>query len=392
VRLVLVMGKGGVGKTTLSAATALLAAHGRAKVLVVSTDAAHSLADVLDVRLGEDPTPVTSRLDALQLDGRHELQQAWSAIAGYLRDLLGVAELDRIQVEELLVIPGLEELLALSRLRSLMESGRWDAVIVDCAPSADSLRLFSLPEVLDWYGARIFGRDGTMRARVRRAIERTLSVAAPDETVVASTTELSAGLADLRRVLNEADTSVRVVITPERLVVAEAQRTLSYLALYGYAVDAVLVNRVLDGAAASPWLETWKASQTGQLARIEELFGPLPRLVAPLLPAEPVGSHDLLDVGRQVYGGLDPLARLSDGQALEITTDARGTRVRVPVAGLDREAIRLHRDGPELVVTLGAYRRTVALPDALSRHEVVRAGVIDGALEVDFAEVGIGVR
>jgi arsenite-transporting ATPase len=330
------------------------------------------------VHLGEDPTPVTSGLEALQLDGRHELQRAWSAIAGYLRDLLGVAELDRIQVEELLVIPGLEELLALSRLRSLMESGRWDAVIVDCAPSADSLRLFSLPEVLDWYGARIFGRDGTMRARVRRAIERTLSVAAPDETVVASTTELSAGLADLRRVLNEADTSVRVVVTPERLVVAEAQRTLSYLALYG--------------AAVSPWLETWKASQTGQLARIEELFGPLPRLVAPLLPAEPVGSHALLDVGRRVYGGLDPLARLSDGQALEFTTDARGTRLRVPVAGLDREAIRLHRDGPELVVTLGAYRRTVALPDALSRHEVVRAGVIDGALEVDFAEVGCGVR
>jgi arsenite-transporting ATPase len=191
VRLVLMMGKGGVGKTTLSAATAFAAAARGARVLVVSTDAAHSLGDALQCSLGDEPAPVGSGVEAAQLDGRQELEQTWSTIAAYLHDLIGVADVARLNAEELLVIPGLEQLLALARLKSLIASNRWDAVVVDCAPSADSLRLFSLPEVLDWYATRIFGRDGSIRSRVRKTLERTLSVNAPDERVIASTTALS---------------------------------------------------------------------------------------------------------------------------------------------------------------------------------------------------------
>jgi arsenite-transporting ATPase len=384
------MGKGGVGKTTLSAATALAAAARGARVLVVSTDAAHSLGDALQCSLGDEPVVVGPGVEAAQLDGRQELEETWSTIAGYLHDLIGVAELARLNAEELLVIPGLEQLLALARLKSLIASNRWDAVVVDCAPSADSLRLFSLPEVLDWYASRIFGRDGTIRSRLRKTLERTLLVNAPDDRVIASTTTLSRDLADLRRVLGEANTTARVVVTPERLVVAEAQRTVSYLALYGYGVDAILVNRVVDDGHGVPWLSALHASQSAQLIRIDESFGPLTRLTCAFRPSEPSGGSELLDLGRDLYAGLDPLARLSDGPALEITSNGEGARLRLPVNGVDRDSISLRRRGTELVVTLGSHRRAVALPDGMRRQEVVRAGVVDGALEVDFAEAGHG--
>ncbi len=385
-RVVLIMGKGGVGKTTLSTATALAASESGRRTLLVSTDAAHSLADALDVELGGDPVAVTASMDAVQLDGRYELERSWAAIADYARKLLGVVELSRLHADELLVIPGLDQLLALARLRAFIADGCWDSIVVDCAPSADSLRLLSLPDVLDWYAARLFGRDGTVRSRVRRTLERTLSVAVPNEEVVASVSDLSRTLGDLRRALAEADTTARLVVTPERLVVAEAQRTRSYLALYGYPVDAILVNRVISPGQPVPELSAWHTQQARQLQEISDVFGSLPRLVCSLHPCEPIGVDALTMVGREVYRGLEPLARLSESDEMAIT--ARGDRavLRIPVGGLTHEEIGLHRSGTELVLTLGPYRQAVTLPDGLHQREVVRATIIEGALQVEFAE------
>jgi arsenite/tail-anchored protein-transporting ATPase len=384
-RIVLVMGKGGVGKTTFSAATALRAAtRGPGRVLVASTDAAHSLAEALGTEVGCEPTEVAPNLDAVQLDGRHELQRSWSTISDYLAELLDVVDLDRLHTAELLVLPGLDQLLALARLRDFASEGTWRGLVVDCAPSADSLRLLSLPDVLDWYLTRIFGRSGMIRSRVRRNIERTLSITSPSDRVLTSVSDLTSQLSGFRSTLEQAVTTARIVVTPEHLVVAEGQRTMSYLALYGYPVDAVLINRVLAADPGSPLLEAWHANQTQQLKRIDEAFSPLPQVHAQIRPCEPIGLEDLAEVGLELYGDQDPLRRMSTLGAVTISSEGTDAFVRIPVSGIERGDISVEREGAELTIGLGAHRRVIALPDAFADQQVLRAGVNHDMLEVVF--------
>jgi len=385
-RVVLVTGKGGVGKTTLSAATAVRAADQGTRTLVVSTDEAHSLSDVLLEELGSEPVRVAANLDGLQLDGRYELQRSWGLIIRYLRRLLGITELDRIHVDELCMVPGLDQLVALARLRELIEDGRWDAIVVDCAPSADSLRLLALPEVLGWYVERLFGRDGTLNRWARRRIERSLSLPLPDESVISSITEMTDELSGLRATLDTGRTTARIVLTPERVVIAEAERTLSYLALYGYGVDAVLVNRAPGGHACCG-ADPWAAASRTQLDRIDASFAGVPRLAARRRPEEPLGLTALAEVGRELYGDGDPLATLAPHQSLTIATRGDETVVRLLVPGMERERIGVEHDSNgELIVTLGAYRRSIPLPDTLRHQPVVRAGVEGPHLEIVFGE------
>jgi len=384
-RVILVTGKGGVGKTTLSAATAFEAAARGARVLLVSTDDAHSLEDVLLQRLGSEPVPITENLDGLQLDGRHELQRSWGSILRYLRRLLGITELDHLHLDELVVVPGLDQLVALARLRELVDEGGWDAVVVDCAPSADSLRLLALPDVMRWYVDRLFGQNGTLKKLARRRLERTLAVPLPDDSVMASVEQMTDELSGLRATLGAGETTARIVVTPERVVIAEARRMLAYLALYDYAVDAVFVNRVPPPDLPAE-LAPWFAAPQEQLDLIDSAFGALPRLAVRRRVAEPLGPGPLGELGRELYGACDPLARLAPAQALEIATSGEESVVRVPVPGVERDRIGLERSSDELIVTLGAHRRSVLLPEALRRRDVVRAGLNGQHLEVVFAE------
>jgi arsenite-transporting ATPase len=364
----------------------LAAADRGVRTVLVSTDAAHSLADVLQTPLGCEPVPVGSNLDALHLDGRHELQRTWGGIVEYVHRLLGWSDLDRLRIDELMVIPGLEQLVALARLRALVQDGRWDAMIVDCAPSADSLRLLSIPDVLRWYIERVFPR-GSMNTWVRRRLADSLAIPTPDESVISSLTDLTEDLSRLKTMLDEASTTARVVVTPERVVIAEGQRTLAYLALYGYAVDAVVVNRApchdLEGTVLAPWLE----AQRTQLEAIDGAFGTLPRLTVEHRLFEPVGTDALRDIAGELYRECDPLARLTTSASLEVVTAGRESTVRIFVPGVKRDDIELNRRGDELVVDLGAHRRAVMLPDALRGREVVRAGMSDQYLEVVFGDV-----
>ena len=319
-RLVLVTGKGGVGKTTLAAATAVSAAKRGARTLVVSTDAAHSLGDVLAAPLSGDPVTVSPGLDALHLDGRRELERSWLAISDYLRRLIGWADIDRLHVDELMVVPGLDQLLALARLRSLAEQGRWDAIIVDCAPSADSLRLLTLPDVLRWYVDRVFGSNGVIGGWARRRVQRGLSIPMPGDEVFDSVADLTDQLQRLQELLTQAVTTARIVVTPERVVVAEAQRTLAYLALYGYAVDAVLVNRLLGPELAVPELQQWRNAQDAQILAIDQAFAPLPRLTAEYRQFEPIGIHALSELGREVYDGFEAAIKDREGRGETVET------------------------------------------------------------------------
>jgi arsenite-transporting ATPase len=375
VRTILMTGKGGVGKTTLSAATAVNAADRGSRTLLVSTDAAHSLSDVLEVAIGADPVPISGNLYGLQIDSRHELQQSWSTISHYLKRVLGMAEIDQLRLDELVVVPGLDQLVALARLRSLVLSGQWEAIIVDCAPSADSLRLLSLPEVLQWYSDRLFGRGGTFGKWGRRRIERSLSFPLPDEAVVDSIEEMSGELKQLRTVLNSPATTARVVLTPERVVISEAQRTLAYLALYGHTVDAVLVNRVPNGAG-----------KNSELQSIADLFAGLPLLTVRNRPDEPIGLVQLRDLGSRLFREVDPLAKMVDTPALDIASDGLETVLRILVPGASRDELDIEMEGDELIISLGSYRRTVKLPDGLIGRSVDRAGLRGQYLEIVFGE------
>ena len=376
-----------MGKTTLASASAVKAADSGRRTLLVSTDNAHSLADILDLPLAADPVPVTRRMYAVQLDARQELQRSWDRIAAYLKRVVGLPEIDNLRVEELLVVPGLDQLLALARLHVLASDPQWDAIIVDCAPSADSLRLLMIPEVLGWYVEKLFGRRGVVGRMGRKQIERVMEVPLPDQGVISSVEDIANGLTRLRSVLSESTTTARVVVTPERLTVAEGQRTVACLALYGYSVDAVLLNKV-DADNLSVDRTSGAAPASGGLAAVEEGLAFLPRLTVRQRAAEPIGVDALRDVSRELYGPCQPMTRLTRSQRFEITRLGQEVVMRIPLPGARRDDVILQLDASHLIITLGDHRRTVMLPDALRGRAVLRAGIINEHLEVVFTDTG----
>lgn len=237
-RVLLFTGKGGVGKTTAAAGTAALAARRGLKTLVLSTDAAHSLADALAVRAGPEPAEVDGGLYVQQVDTQRRFEQSWSAVREYLLAVLDTAGVDALAAEELTVLPGAEEVLALLEVRDQVGSGRWDVVVVDCAPTAETLRLLALPDALGWYMERVFPIERRVVRSLRPVLGRVAGVPMPRDHVFDAMERLYAELGEVRSVLTDARTSVRLVLTPEAVVVAEARRTLTSLSLFGYRVDA----------------------------------------------------------------------------------------------------------------------------------------------------------
>jgi arsenite/tail-anchored protein-transporting ATPase len=386
-RVLLLTGKGGVGKTSVAAATALRAAAAGERTLVMSTDPAHSLADVLDVPLDGQPRRVVDGLDAEQIDARQRLEEHWRAVQSYLVALLAWGGVDEVQAEELSVLPGLEELFSLIDLRRHVEDGRYDTIVVDCAPTAETLRLLSLPDALGWYLQKVFPVQRRLAQVVRPMLGRVTSMPLPHDRVLAAVEDLTDNLDRVRRILLDAETtSVRLVVNPEKLVVAEAQRTFTYLSLFGYAVDAVVVNRVLPDAVADPYFDRWKVRQAEHLATVRESFGATPILTAPLFDDEPIGIEPLGRLGDAVYGDLDVSALLHRAEALTIERRGAEQVLRLPLPLVDKDELDVVRKGDELFVKLGAYQRTLALPAALRRGEVAGARVVGDALEVRFSE------
>src|SRR5688500_15615521 len=261
-RILLFTGKGGVGKTTTAAATALRCADDGLRTIVLSTDPAHSLADAFDVELGPLPVEVVPNLFGQQLDSQDRLEDAWQDIQGYLLEVFAWAGLEGVEAEELSVLPGLDEVFALADIREHAESGQWDVVVVDCAPTAETLRLLSLPEVLSWYMARIFPTARKVNRVVSPVLSRVTQLPAPGDAVFGALARFYARLAGVRELLTDARrTSVRLVVNPERMVIAEAKRTYTYLSLFGYRVDGVVANRLLPDAITDPWFDAWKSTQ-----------------------------------------------------------------------------------------------------------------------------------
>lgn len=383
-RVLLFTGKGGVGKTTSAAGTAALSAASGRRTLVMSTDAAHSLADALGVTVGEGVTTVADNLDVQQVNAQRMFEESWGDIQHYLLSVLSAIDVDPIAAEELTVIPGAEEILALLALRDACHSGRYDVVIVDCAPTGETLRLLALPEVLQWYIDKVLPAERRVIKALRPVLTRATGVPMPGDGVFDAIVQLHDDLADVRQILTSSLASVRVVLTPESVVVAEARRSLTMLSLYGYRVDGVVANRVFPGDGSDPWVTGWAQQQRAILEDLRDSFAGLPIWLGEYQPAEPVGVSALRSFASDIYGGEDSLVPPVSADPMTVTRQGDLTVLELALPFATKERVDLVRRGDELVVTVDSYRRLLTLPASLSRHVVAGARVKDGRLRVRF--------
>jgi arsenite-transporting ATPase len=383
-RTILYTGKGGVGKTSVAAATARLAAAQGVDTVVLSTDPAHSLADCLEVAVGSEPTQVGERLWAQQVAAQDEMERNWAAVQDWLGEMLLERGVDRISAEELTVPPGMDELFSLLQIKRHHEEERFGCVIVDCAPTGETLRLLSFPDVARWWLQKVFPQSSQMLNAARPFARAVLDVTLPGEAVLYDVQRLVRNLIAMNEILRDNErVSVRLVMTPDRMVVDEARRTFTYLNLYGYLTDAVIVNRVFPeevGAYFGPWRER----QLSALADVEAAFAPVPVLRAPYFGEEVVGGEMLDRLGERVFNGHDPAAVLHDALTQELVVGANAAELRLDLPFADKGDISLKKIGLELVVRVDGHKRTLMLPPALGDYQPTGASFDGAALHVTF--------
>ena len=386
-RILLFTGKGGVGKTTVAASTALRCADAGLRTLVLSTDPAHSLADAFDVVLGSTPTRITDGLVGQQLDATERLEETWADVQHYVMEVLDWVGVDAIEAEELSVIPGLDEVFSLADIKTYAESGAYDVIVVDCAPTAETIRFLSLPDILAWYMDRIFPMNRRLAGVVRPVLRRVAKVPVAGDDVFDAVRRFYDRLDGVRELLTDgATSSVRLVVNPERMVIAEARRTATYLALFGYHVDAVVANRLLPDAVSDPWFATWKATHAEHLSAIEEGFAPLPVLKAELAPEELIGLDKLRTFAGLLYGDAEAHAVFHSGEPVRIRSRGATRVLSLDLPFADRDDLEVARRDGELLVRVGPHRRAIVLPDSLRKRDVGKAKMVDDRLEISFVE------
>jgi len=386
-RIVLYSGKGGVGKTSLSAATAIRAARMGKRTLVMSTDSAHSLADALDRRVGPDPTEILPKLDAVEVDVNKELGSHWGVIQEYLTRFMTFRGVADTVAEEMAILPGMEELFSLLKVKTFAESGRYDVIVIDCAPTGDTVRMLGVPEILNFYFSRIFPIQRTVLRTVRPVAERMTDMPIPSDDVFAAVKALYEQMEGMGPLLQDPRrSSIRIVLNPEKMVIAESQRLYTYLSLFGFPVDAVVANRVLPEEARSAYFDRWFKIQAGHLETAREAFEPLPFFKAPLFDREMVGTEMLDEFGRRVFADQDPTAVLYQGKPIEVKKEkgAYALYIRLPFAEKDR--IQVWTRGDELVVQVDNQRRHLMLPRTLAGRSVASAAFLEHRLRVSFGE------
>jgi arsenite-transporting ATPase len=383
-RIILYTGKGGVGKTSVAAATARRCAAAGARTLVLSTDPAHSLAESLEGEVGSEPTDVGGGVWAQQVHAQEELERNWSAVQGWLGAVLAERGVERIAAEELTVPPGGDELFSLLQLKRHAESGEWDAIVVDCAPTGETLRLLSFPDAARWWLDRVIGRESTLLAAARPLARAFLDLSLPDERVIEDVQRLVRNLIAMHELLRDAQrVTIRLVMTPDRMVIAEAMRTFTYLNLYGYLCDAVVVNRVFPEDVGA-YFGAWREVQAEQLALVESGFAPVPVLRAPYFEQEVLG-HAMLDrLGEALFADRDAGGVLHDRLAQELQLDGSRAELRLDLPFVSKGDVALKKIGLELVVRVDGYKRTIMLPGALAGFKPTSAKLADGSLVVGF--------
>ncbi len=388
-RVIVHTGKGGVGKTSVSAATALRCAEQGLKTIVISTDTAHSLGDSLEAEIGPEPTPIRENLWAQEVDTRYSMDKYWGKIQKYLSSLFTKQGVDDIVAEEVTILPGLEEGAHLLWINQYVTQNQYDVLIVDAAPTAETLRLLSLPDVTRWWFERIITITRGA-AKILRPINKVLGRAGdsmPTDDAWDQVNNLFDTLDSVRRLLTDPEiSSIRLVVNPERMVIKETQRTYTYLNLYGYAVDSIICNRIIPDEVTDPYFEMWKRNQRENIGFIQEAFGELPMFTAPMFGAEVSGLDGLRRLGDALWTGAEPQKKQFNGMTHKIQEVNGGYTLSVPLPFADKEKVDLYRSRDELTLRVGPYRRNIVLPYSLWDLEIENAKLENASLNINFVK------
>ena len=384
-RIILYSGKGGVGKTSLSAATAVRSAALGHRTLVVSTDAAHSLADALQLEIGNTPTRMAPRLDALEIDVNHELETHWGVIQDFLTKFMTFQGVGEAVAEEMAILPGMEELFSLVEVKAHAESGKYDVIVIDTAPTGETIRMLGVPQVADFYFRRIFPIHRTVLKSVRPVARRITDMPMPSDDVMSAVKRFYDELEGMGPLLQDPkQSSIRIVLNPERMVINESQRLYTYLGLFGFPVDAVVANRVLPPEARSAYFDKWFDIQAGHLAGARRDFDPLPFFEARLFDREMVGLPLLAEFAADVFGEVDPTQVFFKERPIEVRKEKGGYAMYIRLPFAEKDKIQVWAQGDELVVQVDNQRRHVVLPRTLAARKLLGAAFEDQRLRVAF--------
>lgn len=384
-RIIVYTGKGGVGKTSVAAATALLTAEQGKRTLVISTDIAHSLADSFDVPLGGEPTKIVENLWGQESDVYFNVRRHWGTIQRYMQSVFKWRGLDDVLAEELTVLPGMDELSSLLWIAEHHDSGNYDVIVVDAAPTGETVRLLSLPEAGRWWLERIFPIQRRAMQIAGPVLRRVMGVPVPDDSVFAAGEELFHRLDHMQQLLaDEQKSSIRLVLNLEKMVIKEAQRSFTYFHLFGYPTDLVVCNRVLpEGAGA--YFQGWQEAQKRYQPLVEESFAPVPVRPVPFFDREVVGLEMLRRLGAALFADEDPARFFYRGRPYRVRRENGGYVLTLDLPFTSKEQVKLLRNGDELVLQVGSWRRNLVLPRALVEAPAKGAKFEGNTLRVDFA-------
>ena len=359
--------------------------------MVLSTDPAHSLSDSLETELGSSPTPCGHNLFGQEVQAQEEMERNWEAVQDWMGELLSERGVDRITADELTVPPGMDELFSLLQIKRHHESEEYDAIVVDCAPTGETLRLLSFPDVASWWLEKVFPIERRLVAAARPFARTVLDVPLPPDRVFEDVERLVSNLVAMNGILRDREvTSLRLVMNPDRMVIREAMRTYTYLNLYGYLTDAVVVNRVFPAEVEEGYFAGWRAHQQEQLELVRSAFSPVPILTAPFFEQEVAGDSMLDRLADAVFDGHDPGALLYNDLSQELVSSNGTATLRLPIPFVEKADIELKKIGLEVVVRVGGQKRTIILPPAMSAYRPRSAQFEDGSLNVHFEKVEDG--
>jgi arsenite-transporting ATPase len=391
-RVILMTGKGGVGKTSVAAATGLRCAELGYRTLVLSTDPAHSLADSFDLELGHEPRQVRPNLWGAELDALMELEGNWGAVKRYITQVLQARGLEGVQAEELAILPGMDEIFGLVRMKRHYDEGTYDVLIIDSAPTGTALRLLSLPEVGGWYMRRFYkpfqGISVALRPIVEPIFRPIAGFSLPDKEVMDAPYEFYEQIEALEKVLTDpTQTSVRLVMNPEKMVIKESLRAHAYLSLYNVATDLVVANRIIPDSVSDPFFQRWKENQSQYRQEIHENFTPLPIKEVPLYSQEMCGLEALDRLKETLYpNNEDPAQVYYKETTLRVVQEQNQYSLELYLPGVAKSQIELSKTGDELNVRIGNHRRNLVLPQALAALQPAGAKMEEDYLKIRFAD------
>lgn len=382
-RIILYTGKGGVGKTSIAAATAIKSARDGFKTLVISTDAAHSLGDCLDRKLTPEPVELETNLWAQEIDITHEMEQGWGLIQKYLTTLFTSKAVKDITTEELTVFPGVEDLMSLLRILGYYKNKTFDVIIIDCAPTGETLAMLSFPDMFRWWMDKFFPIKRKAAKIFKPIAEPLLGVPMPGDDVMGEFERVYQQLDEMRRIFTDREiTSVRIVVNPEKMVVKEAQRSFTYLNLYDYNVDAVIVNRVIPQGVTDSYFQVWKDIQQKYQDMIKESFQPVPIFHAPLFEKEVVGTEMLIRMGDAIFAEQDPLKVFYNQRTQQIQKEDDHYLLSIYMPFTGKQDLSLNQKGDEMIIRVGLVKRSITLPRTLRGYAVAGAKFHEDRLNI----------